>query len=295
MNTKNALHKKLKLKYVALALGGVMVALIIIAVASGGNSDSSGNAQPPQSSNKISAEAQSSTPNLAEADVPTKSPAVANVPTDTNVAVAGKVGDASLYPNPTLTPGDVMTTDASIVCVSGYTATVRDVPLSEKKQVYAEYGVSYPQPTGAYEVDHFIPLELGGSNDIKNLWLEPAAPIPGFHQKDQYENYGHKQACDGEITLIEAQRRMTTDWYKYWLQETGATTVQTQQSATITTATTTPTTASTSTNTSSPAVKKSSTGICHAQGTTYYDRTTNYTPYDSIDACLASGGRLPQK
>jgi hypothetical protein len=42
-------------------------------------------------------------------------------------------------------------------------------------------------------------------------------------------------------------------------------------------------------------VKKSSTSICHAPGTTYYDRTTNYTPYNSLDACLASGGRLPKK
>lgn len=42
-------------------------------------------------------------------------------------------------------------------------------------------------------------------------------------------------------------------------------------------------------------VKKSSTGICHAPGTTYYDRTTNYTAYNSIDVCLASDGRLPKR
>ncbi len=83
--------------------------------------------------------------------------------------VSEKAGDASLYPNPVLTPGDVFDVDAATICVSGYSSSVRDVPLLEKKQVYVEYGVSYPQPTGAYEVDHFIPLEIGGSNDIKNL------------------------------------------------------------------------------------------------------------------------------
>lgn len=41
------------------------------------------------------------------------------------------------------------------------------------------------------------------------------------------------------------------------------------------------------------AVKKSSTSICHAPGTTYYDRTTNFTAYASVQACLNSGGRLP--
>lgn len=42
-------------------------------------------------------------------------------------------------------------------------------------------------------------------------------------------------------------------------------------------------------------VKKSSTGICHAPGTTYYDRTKSFVSFDSIEACLASGGRLPKR
>jgi hypothetical protein len=40
-------------------------------------------------------------------------------------------------------------------------------------------------------------------------------------------------------------------------------------------------------------VKKSSTGICHAPGTTYYARTKNYTAFNSVQDCLDSGGRLP--
>ena len=96
---------------------------------------------------------------------------------------------------------------------------MRDVSTGTKEQVYAEYGVSYPQPTGAYEVDHFIPLEIGGSNDINNLWLEPASPTPGFHQKDQFENFEHRQVCNGIISAAEAQSRMVSDWYLYWQEE----------------------------------------------------------------------------
>ena len=49
-----------------------------------------------------------------------------------------------------------------------------------------------------------------------------------------------------------------------------------------------------STSTSnSGVVKKSSAGICHAPGTTYYFKTKNFTPYNSIEDCLNSGGRLP--
>lgn len=127
-------------------------------------------------------------------------------------------GEARLYPNPSLTPGDVLSTDANTVCVSGYTATVRDVSDSLRKQVFAEYEISYPQPTGSIELDHFISLELGGSNDIKNLWPEPAEPRPGFHEKDAVENYLHKKVCDGEMTLEEAQKEIREDWYKVYLE-----------------------------------------------------------------------------
>ena len=68
-------------------------------------------------------------------------------------------------------------------------------------------------------MDHFIPLEIGGSNDIKNLWLEPATPTPGFHQKDQFENFEHGQVCNGTISAAEAQSRMVSDWYLYWQEE----------------------------------------------------------------------------
>lgn len=44
-----------------------------------------------------------------------------------------------------------------------------------------------------------------------------------------------------------------------------------------------------------PQVKKSTSGICHGKGTTYYNRTTNFIPFDSIQECLNSGGRLPKK
>ena len=163
--------------------------------------------------------------------------ALAKPPSAQTVSLAAsstKAGPAYLYPNLTLTPGAVLTTDASIICVPGYASSVRNVSTAAKKQLYAKYGVSYPQPLGAYEVDHFIPLEIGGSNDITNLWLEPATPTPGFHQKDQFENFEHGQVCNGTISAAEAQRRMVSDWYLYWQEEvegTTATTSATVQSA----------------------------------------------------------------
>ncbi len=40
-----------------------------------------------------------------------------------------------------------------------------------------------------------------------------------------------------------------------------------------------------------PAVKKSDSGICHDDSSVHYERTQKFTPYDSMEACLASGGR----
>lgn len=97
------------------------------------------------------------------------------------------------------------------VCVSGYSSSVRAVSETEKNQVFAEYGITN-HTSGQYEVDHFISLELGGSNDITNLWPELASPIPGFHEKDRVENYLHEQVCSGTLSLEQAQTLERTDW-----------------------------------------------------------------------------------
>ena len=65
---------------------------------------------------------------------------------------------------------------------------------------------------GQYEVDHLVSLQLGGSNDIANLWPEAASPTPGFHQKDQVENSLHDQVCSGAMPLTEAQNEIATNW-----------------------------------------------------------------------------------
>lgn len=41
-------------------------------------------------------------------------------------------------------------------------------------------------------------------------------------------------------------------------------------------------------------VKKSRSGICHTPDSPYYGRTLHFTSYPSLEACLASGGRLPR-
>jgi hypothetical protein len=116
------------------------------------------------------------------------------------------------------TPGAVFSdVTKEQICTPGYSKTVRNVPESEKKAVYAEYGIDIHSP-GEFEVDHLISLELGGSNDIANLWPEAADPRPGFHEKDKVENYLHKQVCDGIISLQEAQEEIANQWLQVYTQ-----------------------------------------------------------------------------
>src|ERR1700688_3542621 len=65
-------------------------------------------------------------------------------------------------PDSRLTPGDTLDVSTADICSRGYTKLVRDVPAAVKREAYSEYGRS--KEKGKYcEVDHLIPLELGGS------------------------------------------------------------------------------------------------------------------------------------
>ncbi len=123
-------------------------------------------------------------------------------------------------PDRACTPGAVFAgVSTTQICQSGYAGSVRNVPDSEKNDVYAEYGIT-SRFSGEYEVDHLISLELGGSNDIANLWPEAASPKPGFHEKDQVENYLHDQVCSGKVSLSQAQQEIATDWLTVYQQMT---------------------------------------------------------------------------
>lgn len=140
-------------------------------------------------------------------------------------ATSERIGPPELYPDLSQTPGatDPRVTQENVadtICIAGWTATVRPpahVMHSLKMRMMRANDV-LGQPSG-YELDHFVPLELGGCADCEtNLWLEPYQPEPGARQKDQVENYLHRQVCDGTMTLKAAQQQIAMDWYKVYLQ-----------------------------------------------------------------------------
>lgn len=106
-----------------------------------------------------------------------------------HLASAAPISDPIL-PDSHLTPGVALTNvTVEQICQPGYAKSVRDVPESEKRQVFIEYFGSVPAQPGNYEIDHLISLELGGSNDIRNLWPQSYQTQPwNSHVKDKLED-----------------------------------------------------------------------------------------------------------
>jgi len=135
---------------------------------------------------------------------------------DTTLAPQEKSSGCSVregLPDPACTPGSVFA-DATpeIICITGYTKTVRSVSTKLREALYSAYGIPYPQATGSYELDHLIPLELGGDNSAANLFPEAADPRPGFKEKDLVENYLHNEVCAGVLPLAAAQKQIAVNW-----------------------------------------------------------------------------------
>ncbi len=129
--------------------------------------------------------------------------------------------DGVLLPDPDATPGATFQVTVDQLCTAGYTKGVRNVPEAVKAQVYTLYGAT-KAPGVCCEVDHLTPLELGGSNEVTNLWPEPytataADGTPaGARVKDRFENWLHREVCAGQMPLATAQQQIAGDWVANW-------------------------------------------------------------------------------
>ena len=142
-----------------------------------------------------------------------------------------RAGPDNIYPqipgktNPNVTQANIQDT----ICKSGWTATIRppaSYTTALKIQQLKQYG-NQDQAPKDYEEDHFISLELGGDpKDPQNLWPEPyftPDTSQGARSKDRVENYLNTQVCAGNISLQEAQKEITTDWYQIYAKVYGGT------------------------------------------------------------------------
>lgn len=120
-------------------------------------------------------------------------------------------------PDPSCTPGsasDAVTQSnlKTTVCASGYTGTVRP-PRSETGKLKVKAMKAYGVPTSGRattQLDHLVPLELGGSSDTTNLWPEVDPKI--YMRKDKVEDRLRAAVCSSRVRLVPAQDAVAQDW-----------------------------------------------------------------------------------
>lgn len=199
----------------AITLSG-SAAVIVAGLLSGCTSHASPQLQSAYAPSKPSSPTHASAPS-----VPAASPGAGQQPTGSaprhsarsTPRTAGMPGYVPL-PNRALTPGAIQSSDTAAICTPGWAEAHRDVSEATKDYVAREYGLSSRY---GYEIDHLIPLELGGSNSVLNLWPEPYGSAYGATQKDGLEDYLHKQVCYHSLPLVTAQHEIAVNWYAAWV------------------------------------------------------------------------------
>jgi hypothetical protein len=179
---------------------GAWVALLALAWALGGCASS-----PQQASVAPAPPVASATASAATASA--SDPASASTRATT---VASAASGAQPYDASQLDPRVTQATIGKTIAVSGYTTRVRPpvrVTNPIKQRLMREH--HYPGPASKYELDHFIPLCVGGSSNLHNLWLEPIAEA---HRKDVDEVRARDEVVRGVWTLAQGQQYIRDKW-----------------------------------------------------------------------------------
>lgn len=121
-------------------------------------------------------------------------------------------------PDNACTPGAFVRKTQADIC-DGHTERP-NLPTSERRALLARYGV--PGWTGANgELDHRIPLFLGGTTDRRNVWPERGS-IP--NPKDKLEGLVFRRVCAGTMRVRTALLIFEGNWrasYSYFVLRTG--------------------------------------------------------------------------
>jgi hypothetical protein len=102
-----------------------------------------------------------------------------------------------------------------------YGRAARETSEALKEEAFRNYGLEDPRDRGhSCEVDHRVPLSLGGRDEISNLWPESRTAV-GFNAwiKDRLEYRLYTLVChpkpgDPIVTLRAAQDAFLGDWTK---------------------------------------------------------------------------------
>lgn len=137
------------------------------------------------------------------------------------VALAAECQQGDI-PDDHCTPGVVASTDPVDVCgiIDGqtYSQRHRQTSAEMKAEVRRRYGMAR-----CGEIDHRLPLALGGADTVENLWCQPGEGTWPYRLKDKLEVTVWRQVChEHSKTLSEGQAIfLEPDWRDEYCQEIG--------------------------------------------------------------------------
>jgi hypothetical protein len=149
--------------------------------------------------------------------------AIARVPLVLMALASPAWADSGILPDPTMTPGAVRTTDVGEICSHG-TRELRHWSRERDDRIMLEYGLE-PGPHPNYEIDHLVPLAIGGADSDAKLWPQerrPLEPVWNAEKKDPLEWKLRDLICANAIDIREAQHSIAEDWTEAYRRYVGA-------------------------------------------------------------------------
>jgi hypothetical protein len=123
---------------------------------------------------------------------------------------------AAQLPSSFQTPGNKSKATETQVCAADVEASAKPVAKWQRDQALERYGKRPEDFTG--ELDHLIPLSLGGTNDPDNIWPLPNNKDMGPAEKKALDLKLHELVCAKTIKLKDAQDAVKKDWVKAYNQ-----------------------------------------------------------------------------
>ena len=123
---------------------------------------------------------------------------------------------AAQLPSVFQTPGNKGKANEAQICTADFEASVKPIAKWQRDQALERYGKRPEDFTG--ELDHLIPIALGGTNDPDNVWPMPPSKTMGPEQKKALDLKLHQLVCDKTLKLKDAQDAIKKDWVKAYAQ-----------------------------------------------------------------------------
>jgi hypothetical protein len=114
------------------------------------------------------------------------------------------------------TPGATAKVKMDQLCAPDFAASLKPVSNWQRAEALGRYGL---RPDGfSGELDHLVPVSLGGSNDPDNLWPFAASGSFTFEAKQALAIKVHDMVCAGKLSLKDAQDAFRKDWTQAYQQ-----------------------------------------------------------------------------